>query len=140
MLDTLIIAGCGYFAFVCIGLLGVQPRLLPGETVDEWLRFAALPATTLGLELAPALIVAVAYLTIFGALRGQTPGMKMAKVFVVDPELRAPSYTRATVRALLQVTGLLFGAFNLLWVVVDRERRTLHDRLSNTYMICRGNS
>lgn len=139
LIDTLVVAGFGYLGFVFIGLLGVQPQLMPGGSVDEWLHFATLPAATLGLEIAPGLIIAVAYLSIFMALRGQTPGMKMAGIYVVDPVLRAPSYWRSTARALFQVVGLLFGAVNLLWLVIDRERRTLHDRLSNTYIIRRGN-
>ncbi len=139
LVDTLVVAGCGSLAFAFIGLFGLQPQLMPGGSADEWLRFAALPMTTLGLELAPVLIIAVVYLVIFVALRGQTPGMKVARVYVVDPALRAPSYGRSTARALFQVAGLMFGAINLFWVIIDRERRTLHDRLSNTYTIQRGN-
>ena len=139
LVDTLVVAGCGSLAFAFIGLFGLQPQLMPGGSADEWLRFAALPMITLGLELAPVLIIAVVYLVIFVVLRGQTPGMKVARVYVVDPALRAPSYGRSTARALFQVAGLMFGAINLFWVIIDRERRTLHDRLSNTYTIQRGN-
>lgn len=139
LIDAFIVGLCGYLAFMLIGLAGVRPQLMPSDTADAWLRFAALPATTIGLELAPVLIIAIAYLTIFTTLRGQTPGMKIARIHLVDPVLRAPSYGRSVARALLQIFGYLFGAINVFWVLIDRERRALHDRLANTLIIQRGN-
>ena len=84
------------------------------------------------------LLVVLLFFTWFWVHGGQTLGMRAARIAVVGPRAHIPSVVRAVVRAVLQAVGLLLGGVTLAWVIIDRERRTLHDRLANTFPIRAG--
>jgi uncharacterized RDD family membrane protein YckC len=75
-----------------------------------------------------------------GGKSGQTPGMKVAKVRLVDATTGQPiGYGRAFVRWLLQVLMfLILGVFwlvDLLWPLWDDHRETLHDKATHSQVI-----
>jgi uncharacterized RDD family membrane protein YckC len=85
-----------------------------------------------GLGTAAALsVVFVLYLTFFWTATGRTPGKQVAGLRVVTERRRPLSGLRAFARALLCV---VFPA-GLLWVVVSRRNRGVHDIVLGTTVI-----
>jgi uncharacterized RDD family membrane protein YckC len=66
---------------------------------------------------------------------GQTAGMAAWKLRIVSKEGQPISYEQAILRLLFAITSLLLGGLGLLWLIWDREKLSLYDRLSGTRMI-----
>jgi uncharacterized RDD family membrane protein YckC len=96
-----------------------------------------------------------AYFVLSWTLGGQTIGARAWRLRVADAQGAAVSLARALLRALcaaLPLLALLLGqwlaprtvllAVSALWLIdyaampFDRMRRTLHDRLSGTRLLC----
>ena len=98
-----------------------------GELRPEWL--VALLAA------AGWLFVIVSYFALFWSTTGQTPGMRVMRLRVIDRSGEPPHLLRALVR----VVGLglaiipLFAGF--LPVLFDARRRGIHDLLAGTAVI-----
>lgn len=66
---------------------------------------------------------------------GQTLGMRTWQLRLESPGRGAPSWTQALVRfAGACLSWLAFG-IGFLWLLIDRERLTWHDRLSGTRLV-----
>ena len=66
---------------------------------------------------------------------GQTAGMAAWKLRIVTKEGHPISYKQAMLRLLTAIPSLLLGGLGLLWLIWDREKLSLYDRLSGTRMI-----
>jgi uncharacterized RDD family membrane protein YckC len=66
---------------------------------------------------------------------GQTLAMQTWQLKVVNKESHLLSVNMAVARYLLACVSLLLLGFGFLWVIVDRDRLFLHDRLLNTHII-----
>jgi uncharacterized RDD family membrane protein YckC len=75
------------------------------------------------------------YFFLFQAFGGQTPGMRLVGVRVIDAYGERPSLLRALARTLAYVPSALLLALGFLWIGFDREKRGLHDRIADTYVI-----
>jgi pimeloyl-ACP methyl ester carboxylesterase/uncharacterized RDD family membrane protein YckC len=86
------------------------------------------------------LVAAAAYFAGFWSSAGQTPGMRLMRVRVVDPEGMPPSLPRSLVRfiGLLLAILPLFAGF--LTVFVDSRRRALQDFIARTVVLHDGES
>ena len=81
-------------------------------------------------------ITMFAYLTITVALTGRTLAMRMFSLRTID--LRTgliPTGGQAIRRAIVQVLSLAVFGLGLLYAVIDPDKRTVHDRLSNTIVV-----
>ncbi|MCZ4277464.1 RDD family protein [Rhodococcoides yunnanense] len=76
-------------------------------------------------------IISIAYLTTCWATTGRTVGAILMGVRLVSPRHRVLRWPLALLRAVLCV---LF-AFGLLWVAVDRRRRSLQDIVLRTSVV-----
>lgn len=137
-IDAVIVGTLGAAVMLGLAAVGVRSSMLRLASLDDLFRLGAAPMIDLVTECLPAFATAFAYLALLVALRGQTVGMRIVRVAVVDGRRFTPSPVRASARALLQLAGLLIGGLTLAWVIIDRERRTLHDRLSATFAISTG--
>ena len=105
------------------------------SSLDFWLD---LPLTSDPAVLS-ALVIAVAigllYQFVFQATAGQTLGMRVLKLRVIDVYGDPPSYPRVGLR----VAGYLASAATLFlgfwWIGFDAEKRGLHDWIAGTYVI-----
>jgi len=82
-----------------------------------------------------AAAVAVVYAFVFQSIWGRTPGMRVARMRVIDLYGDPPTVARAGARtggylACVATLGLGFA-----WIGIDREKRGLHDWLSGTYVV-----
>lgn len=63
---------------------------------------------------------------------GQTLGMRAWRIKLVDDEGGSVNYAKAGYRLLI---GTLFFGIAPLWILFNRERMTLHDKLARTRLI-----
>jgi len=84
-----------------------------------------------------ALLVGFLYLTISVAFTGRTPGMSLSSLRVVDARTGLiPTGRQSAGRALVYLVTLATTAgLALLYVLMDREGRTIHDRFTQTAVI-----
>lgn len=82
-----------------------------------------------------AAVVSVLYLLMFYAVSGQTPGMRLMHMRVIDAWGDSPSVPRALLRII--GIGLSLSLFGLgwLWVAFSREKRGLHDLIAGTWVV-----
>lgn len=80
-------------------------------------------------------ILAFLYFFIFQALRGQTPGQRLISIRVVDGYGQPPSVARALARTAAFLPSWALCALGVVWIAFDPEKRGLHDRLADTYVI-----
>jgi uncharacterized RDD family membrane protein YckC len=85
---------------------------------------------------AVALVWGVAYFVFFWSATGQTPGNRVMRIDVQDADSGEPISAR---RALIRFGALILAAIilclGLLLILVDRQRRGLHDRLVGTVVV-----
>lgn len=95
----------------------------------------AVVATSAGMVV--AILASAAYTTIFdGGPAGQTIGKMAYGNRVVDERTGRPiGHLRALQRWLAAVAGLIAVPLVLLWILVDDERATWYDRLSDTIVV-----
>jgi uncharacterized RDD family membrane protein YckC len=86
---------------------------------------------------ASTLVVATfLYLTISIALTGRTLAMRLFSLRVVDARTGLiPTGTQSAGRALFYIMSLATAGLGLLYMFVDRERRTVHDRFTHTAVV-----
>lgn len=137
-----------------------SPPLAPARTAPLWRRCAALFYDSLLLTAVLMLAVALALLvkggtlaaeslffrlylllvsglffTGFWAGRGQTLGMQTWRLRVQRQDGRRLSWWRAWLRFVLALLSIAAAGLGLLWILVDRDRLPLYDRLADTTMV-----
>jgi uncharacterized RDD family membrane protein YckC len=91
-----------------------------------------------GLRLVAGLLLALAYLALFWTLAGQSVGMMVLGLKVRHASSGAyPGFFRALGRAILWLlelgaTAVIVGAVGWLWMLWDRRRQALHDKVAGT--------
>ena len=94
------------------------------------------PAAVVGTVIAVAgLLFEVAYFTGFWSTAGQTPGMRLLHLRVVDGAGSAPGLGRSLVRLLGLAVAILLLFTGFLPVLVDDRRRALQDFLAGTEVV-----
>jgi uncharacterized RDD family membrane protein YckC len=118
-------------------LAGVHlpPSNLHVLDIDLWidLVLATDPALVMGMVL--LLAIGLTYLLVFHIALGQTLGMRLLKMKVIDHYGDRPSPGRCVARCAgyLAATATLFLGF--LWIGFDSEKRGLQDWIARTYVI-----
>lgn len=85
--------------------------------------------------LAIGVLVMVLYLVIFTATSGQTPGMRLLRLRMIDAYGDSPSLLRAGLRIVALSVSILFFCLGYLWVGFSRDKRGLHDLIAGTYVV-----
>jgi len=75
-------------------------------------------------------IVSFFYLAYYWIKRGQTPGMKVWKIKLIANDGQLISWKQALYRYVFSLFGL-----GLLWILFDKSRLALQDRLSGSQLI-----
>lgn len=85
--------------------------------------------------------VATSYFIAFWRHGGQTSGMKAWNLVIIDAQSlqttsmqtqKGISYRKAFLRFLLAIPSWLLFGLGFLWLLFDKNRQTLYDRLSGT--------
>jgi uncharacterized RDD family membrane protein YckC len=75
------------------------------------------------------------YQLYFGGMTGQTLGMRLCRIRLIDRRGRTPGPARGLLRLLALAPSVGPAALGWLWALFDREHRALHDHLAGTYVI-----
>lgn len=81
------------------------------------------------------LLVAGTYFTWFWTHGGQTLPMQTWKFRVISADGKQISLKQAVARYLFAVIGIFFFGCGVIWVLFDRDRQFLHDRLAGTRVV-----
>jgi uncharacterized RDD family membrane protein YckC len=121
----------GIFDLVLVALL-----TSPFAAAIEFMNGNWADARTVGLMSGIALVLMFGYFTIAIALTGRTVGMWMFSLRTID--LRTgmiPTGGQSMKRAFGYIFGLAFLGLGVFYGLIDRDRRTVHDRFSKTIVI-----
>jgi uncharacterized RDD family membrane protein YckC len=130
LIDLAIIVPAGLIlAFVAAKIAGVSPR----DSDMLLLVLGADPALILALGMVIA--VGAVYALVFHILRGQTVGMRVLGLRVIDVYGDRPAPSRCVVRTLGYIAGALTLFLGFIWIGFDSEKRGLHDWIAGTYVI-----
>lgn len=81
-------------------------------------------------------VVSFLYLTISTALTGRTVGLRLFSLRIVDSRTGLiPTGKQSAGRALVYVASLLTLGLVALYALIDRDKRTAHDRLARTAVV-----
>ena len=90
----------------------------------------------IGLMSGIALLLMFTYLTVSIALTGRTVGMRLLSLRTIDMRTGLiPTGGQSVKRAIGYIFGLAFLGLGVIYALVDRDRRTVHDRFSKTIVI-----
>lgn len=105
------------------------------SSLDFWLDLLLTSDPAVMSALIVSLSTALLYQFVFQATIGQTLGMRLLHLRVIDVYGDPPSYARAGLRtaAYLASAATLFLGF--WWIGFDAEKRGLHDWIAGTYVI-----
>jgi len=119
--DALLVAVTFTAGTVVVGLIasviGIEAQALARAVTSAYL--LVLPASL------------ATYNLLFWGLAGRTPGMALVGVRVATTRGRAVSWPAALVRAVV----LAYFPLGALWMLVDRRRQGVHDKLAGTAVI-----
>ncbi len=103
--------------------------------IDLWidLVLATDPALMMGLVLVVA--VGMTYLLVSHIVLGQTLGMRVLKMKIIDVYGDRPSPQRCIVRCASYLAGFATLFLGFLWIGFDSEKRGLQDWIAGTYVI-----
>jgi len=113
-------------AAIVLGLL-VLPHLLIGAFT---LRLASPP-----LLWAHFFVLLLVYFVGFWTHGGQTPAMKTWRIRVLTDDGRPIRPLRGLLRYLLAWPSIALAGVGILWALVDRDGRFLHDRIAGTQIV-----
>jgi uncharacterized RDD family membrane protein YckC len=68
-------------------------------------------------------------------LGGRTVGMALLGIRVVQKDGQPITARQAMLRALLMYLSFLFAVVTAIWIVVQRERRSIHDLIAGTAVV-----
>lgn len=82
------------------------------------------------------LVVGFLYLTISTALTGRTCGMRLFGLRVLDSRTGLiPTGAQAAGRSFIYMLSIVSAGIVFLWTLIDRERRSAHDKFSRTAVV-----
>ena len=112
-------------------------HLPPSRTrdLDFWLDLLLISDPAMVTAIVILLAVTVIYLYVFQATLGQTIGMRVLKLRVIDVFGERPSMGRVALRTAGYLAGLATLSLGFLWIGFDAEKRGLHDWIAGTYVI-----
>ncbi len=94
------------------------------------------PASSVGTGMAVAgVLIEILYFAGFWSTAGQTPGMRLMRLRVVDGSGAAPSFGRSLLRLVGLGLSILLLFTGFLPVLVDDRRRALQDFLADTVVV-----
>jgi uncharacterized RDD family membrane protein YckC len=103
--------------------------------IDLWidLVLASDPALVMGLVLFGA--IGLTYLLVFQIIVGQTLGMRLLRIKIIDVYGDRPSAPRCIARCAGYLAGVATLFLGFLWMGFDSEKRGLQDWIAGTYVI-----
>ena len=116
---------------ILIGSVSLLPWYLTTTTELPWQ-----DARVVAFALGSTFVVAFLYLTICTAFTGRTLGMKLFSLRVVDARTKMlPTGGQSAGRALVYILSVASTGLPLLFTLIDRDKRAVHDRFTRTEVV-----
>jgi uncharacterized RDD family membrane protein YckC len=80
-------------------------------------------------------IFAILYFALFWSLIGYTPGKYVVKLRVVRADGLRLGFWRSVLRAVCYYLSALLLFMGFIWIIFDKNRQGLHDKIANTVVI-----
>jgi uncharacterized RDD family membrane protein YckC len=80
-------------------------------------------------------IVVAGYFVLFWTLAGETPGMRLMRLRVLDAQGRPPRFARSVLRLIGAILAAIPFFAGYLLILVDDRRRGLHDMIARTVVV-----
>jgi uncharacterized RDD family membrane protein YckC len=136
LIDTLILVGIVWLYNGIWGLASgtgffseeVTDPNLPGVVEGSGSSLWALSSTIL-------FLIVVAYFICFWRWRGQTPGMMVFRIRVVNFDGTGIGWGGAVMRFLGYIISILLFLLGFFWIYFDWRRQGLHDKIADTFVI-----
>ncbi len=122
-------------AWIAGHIAGVELPATRHRGLDFWLDMLLTNDPAMWGAIGLIVAIGVIYLLLFHITLGQTPGMRVLKMRVIDIYGDPPSTVRSITRTLGYLASFATLSLGFLWVGFDSERRGLHDWLSGTYVV-----
>jgi uncharacterized RDD family membrane protein YckC len=103
--------------------------------IDLWLDLVLAMDPGLVLAMVLTWAIGLTYLAVFHIARGQTLGMRVMKMKIIDAYGESPAPRRCLVRLLGYVVSVATLGLGFLWIGFDSEKRGLHDWIAGTYVV-----
>jgi uncharacterized RDD family membrane protein YckC len=123
-----------YDSLLLLALLMIGTACFLPFTGGEALRFDTFPVLTLIHRLVLVLLI-VAFYGVFWRRRGQTLGMASWRLRVEREDGSLLEWRDVVLRIGAGVLSLLPAGLGWAWILVDRDKRAWHDRLSHTRVV-----
>lgn len=108
----------------------------PAAAVVELIGASWTDPKILGMTIGSGVFALFVYLTVAIGLTGRTIGMRIFSMRVIDLRTRLiPTGGQSINRSLAYILGMLVGGLGVLFALIDRDGRTVHDRFSKTIVI-----
>jgi len=78
-------------------------------------------------------VIALFYRALWCLANGDSPGMRVAGLRLVDFDGRRPDREQRGIRQVASLLSLLSAGLGLVWALVDEENLTWHDHISKTF-------
>ena len=118
--DSLLLFGVAFFATLLLLVLRRGAALTPGDPFFALYLFA----------------IGFLFYGWFWTRGGQTLGMRAWRIRVLQNDGTALTWAKALQRYLLAWISLLVLGLGFFWLLIDKNRQTLHDRWSGTVVVC----
>lgn len=103
--------------------------------IDLWIDLVLAMDPGLVMAMALTWAIGLTYLAVFHIARGQTLGMRVMKMKIIDAYGESPAPRRCLVRVLGYVVSVATLGLGFLWIGFDSEKRGLHDWIAGTYVV-----
>jgi len=116
---------------IVVGLLTSPILALTGLTSFQWQN-----PRVIGFVVATFLVVGFLYLTVSVAFTGRTLGMKLFALRVIDARTGLiPTGSQSAGRSLVYLLSLASAGIALVYLFINHEKHTMHDRFTRTAVI-----
>ena len=78
-------------------------------------------------------VIALFYRALWCLANGDSPGMRVAGLRLVDFDGKRPDREQRGIRQVASLLSLLSAGLGLVWALVDEEKLTWHDHISKTF-------
>lgn len=124
----------GWVASAISGV-GLPPMKIGLFDIDLWIDLVLAMDPGLVMAMVLTWAIGLSYLALFHIARGQTLGMRVMKMKIIDAYGESPSPRRCLVRVLGYVVNVATLGLGFLWIGFDSEKRGLHDWIAGTYVV-----
>ncbi len=139
MLDAIAVAGV-VCAYLWVASKVVNIKTVPAGVVgmDRWAAEIRTWRSVLVPGVLLTLVLALSYGAVFAVLKqSRTPGRSLMGLSLIDSRGRAPTPARAIIRGVLSLISFGFFLGGVWLALFHRRRQTLHDWLTQTYVVRR---